>query len=80
MKPYGALESQKDDIQGPIYAVYFDGRFRDPPFKSEHIRYVGNWWFNGTQGFIFTNYFHAYAFRLKCKQNNDQQKSHKALS
>ena len=65
--PVGALE---EPIEGPSYTV-------DKIFGHIEKRNArpGPWWFKPSYsqiklGFCFSNYFHAYAYSLKCKERN----------
>jgi hypothetical protein len=42
---------------------------RAPTTDSQHTIYFETW-FKKKRGNLFTNYFHAYAYSLKCKERN----------
>jgi hypothetical protein len=90
-KPYGALTFEEAKKAKHLYGIYKGGMLygeaiRRELFLDELSKVL---WFDGIEescggkqpiGYVFSNYFYALAYNLKCKaQKNDKQKSHKAL-
>jgi hypothetical protein len=87
VKPKGALPWPNSaqaltgnvPVRRPFYLVSNEGTIYKYINKSSDKETVSHHWF-GEIGHIFTNYFHALAYSLKCEAaKNDKQKSHKTL-
>lgn len=64
-------ENDAGDIDKAIVARHASGG-RVPTVDSKHIIYFETW-FARKRGYLFTNYFHAYVYSLKCKERNRER-------
>lgn len=78
MKPAGALTKQEaHDHTGVLYYVYSTGDYEERgKLKSLPREVLVEWtwpgqWFNGEYGYFFDNYFHALAYSLKLKAQDE---------